>query len=217
MKNENIKHRSISDFQIKADGDELIVSGWGARYGNIDSYRDVLQFGCASKTISERKDRIAFCEQHNMTNPIGKFIVLEERPEGIYFEARISDAEPKIKTKIREGILKEFSIGYSEVNSAPGVQDSIEVNFVKEIKLYEISVVTVAANEEAKLIEIKAEDIATVQKAYDTIIEAEKDEAVKYQLLLLKKKALESIEPQTKALEDDKPQKNEIQILTFKI
>lgn len=215
MKNEVIKHKSISDYEIKAEGDDFIIAGWGAKYGNIDSYRDVLQGGCAAKTLAERRDRIAFCEQHNINNPVGKFLVLEEREEGIYFEVKISDAEPKIKTKIKEGILKEFSIGYSEVKAEIGEVEGKEVNLVKEIKLYEISVVTVAANDQATLLEMKAEQLATVEKAYDTIIEAEKDEKIKYQLLVLKNKALEAIEP-PKAPEKQEPQLVD-QVLTIKI
>lgn len=200
------KQKTISSFQIKADtGDELIITGWGAKYGNEDSYKDILEPGCAKKTLEEAKDRIAFCDQHDMRKPVGKFLVLEERMEGIYFEVRISDSEPKIKTKIREGILKEFSIGYSELRAE--YNSETHINLVKEIKLYEISVVTRAANDQAILTSMKAEEKAGVlTSSFNNILGMIKDETIKHELLKLKEKALEAIAP-PKALDDDTPPK----------
>ena len=205
--------KSITDFKVKEDtGDELIISFWGAKYDNIDSYKDVLLYGCAKKTLADRSERVAFCEQHNMSNPVGKFLVLEERAEGIWCEVKVSDAEPKIKTKIREGILKEFSIGYSEMQAEKGNKDGVDVNFVKEIKLYEISVVTVAANDQATLQHVKSEQQLEI---YDRMLSELKSDDLKYEILKLKD-AL-NIQESGEPLNDPEPQEPQIKTTKIKI
>ena len=198
-----LKFKTISQISVKEEeGGMVTIEGWGAVYNNIDSYNDILMPGCAKKTLEERKARIKLCNQHDIRQPIGKFEILEERmqdgKEGIWFKALISKSESAISTKIKEGILNEFSIGYREVEASIGERDGKEVNLVKEIKLYEISVVTVAANEQAVLTSVKSEEeiISDIEKSFDQLIKSEKNEEKSYELLKLKKQTLEAIRPE---------------------
>jgi HK97 family phage prohead protease len=150
----------FKDFQIqevKQEGKGLTISGYGAMFGNIDSYGDIIEKGAFAETIAERKERIAFCSQHDITNPIGKILDIKEDEKGLWIEVKISDAEEGIKTKVREGILKEMSIGYRTVDSKEETRDGKQVNILTKIKLYEISLVTVAANPLAIIEGMKAE------------------------------------------------------------
>ncbi len=153
--------------------------------------------------------RLSLCYQHNLYNPIGKVADLKEDDYGLKFTARISDAEPGIKAKIKEGILKEFSIGYSVVRyEMQNVGEDVTANLqIKRIEASaEISLVTLAANEHATLQGMKAAfGINSLEEKFDPVIAIERDQNKKFELLKLKHIALSSIEP-PQSTQDDKPQ-----------
>jgi len=177
-------------FQVKADSDdELIIEGHGAVKGNIDSYKDVITDGAFKKTLKEQGDRIAFCYQHDIYNPIGKIQEIKEDSTGLWLKVKISDAENDIKTKIREGILKEMSIGYSVMEAKRGEQDGEDVNFLTEIKLYEVSLVTIAANPLAMIESMKSEGETNkdvIEAEFDRLLSIERNKEKKYEILKLK-------------------------------
>jgi HK97 family phage prohead protease len=177
-------------FEVKADSDdELIIQGHGAVKGNIDSYKDVITDGAFKKTIKEQGERIAFCYQHDIYNPIGKIQEIKEDGKGLWLRVKISDAEGDIKTKIREGILKEMSIGYSVMDAKRGEQDGEDVNFLTEIKLYEVSLVTIAANPLAMIEGMKSEDQSNkdyIETEFDRILAIERSKEKQYDIMKLK-------------------------------
>lgn len=177
-------------FDIKSDSDnELIIEGHGAIKGNIDSYNDVIVDGAFTKTLEQRKDRIAFCLQHDIRNPIGKIQEIKEDERGLFLKVRISDSEGDIKTKIREGILREMSIGYSTVSAKNGEIDGKEVTLLTEIKLYEVSLVTVAANDQAMIEALKADgqnNSDVISDEFDRLIAIERNNEKKYEIMKLK-------------------------------
>ena len=69
---DNLKFKSFKIDNIIEEDTDLVIEGWGAKYGNVDSYGDIMQPGSCTRTIKERGDRIAFCYQHDIYNPIGK-------------------------------------------------------------------------------------------------------------------------------------------------
>lgn len=197
-------------FEIKADSDdELIIEGHGAVKGNIDSYKDVITDGAFKKTIKEQGERIAFCYQHDIYNPIGKILDIKEDAKGLWLRVKISDAENDIKTKIKEGILKEMSIGYSVLDMKRGEQDGEDVNFLTEIKLYEVSLVTIAANPMAMIESMKAEGQEAsdvIDAEFDRLISIERNSEKKFEIMKLKALVM-SLPLESKATE--KPAKEE--------
>lgn len=199
MKKLENKFFEIKGIDFNTENNELIVKGHAAMFGNEDALQltwcpeigdlvkasDVLEKGCFKKTLGERKERVAFCVNHNMHEPIGKILELKEDNEGLYFEARISDAEPEIKTKIREEIYSEMSFGFQVISAVfEKKKDGTYIRRVKEVKLYELSVVTLGRNDKAKITEFKG--VETANTIIDNLYKLEKDEEKKYQLLQLK-------------------------------
>jgi len=204
MKHElKFKDFKLEKFEIKKDSNQnerLIISGWAARFGNVDSYGDIIEFGAFTKTISERKGRIAFCYQHEIDEPIAKILVLEERAEGLWVEAEISASETDIQTKIKEGILFEMSIGYRTINCTEEVVQEKYITHLTEVKLYEISLVTIAANEMATIQNMKSEEKKNfIDDSFERLITLERNQSRKYDLMKLKN--------QVKALLDEEPVK----------
>jgi len=203
MKNKyNLKFLNIP-FEIKSekDGNELIIKGYGAVKNNIDSSDEVITDGAFTKTLKEMGDRVAFCYQHDIRQPIGKIISIEEDAKGLKIEVRISDSETSIKTKIREGILKEMSIGYVAMDVKAGEKNGKQVLMLTEIKLYEISLVTIAANKLALIEGIKGDgesNIEYINNEFDRILANEKNREKKFEIMLLKTLVNEVL-PQEKA------------------
>lgn len=201
----NLKFKNFKVDSFKTDeNNQLIISGWAAVFGNVDSYGDVIQFGAFAKTLQDRKDRIAFCYQHEIDEPIGKILLLEERPFGLWVEVAISASESDIQTKIKEGILKEMSIGYRTINCTESIVNEQTIYNLTEIKLYEISLVTIAANPLATVEGMKSEERKNYfNDAFDRLISTERGERKKFELMKLKSQieALIEKEPDTRTTE----------------
>lgn len=204
--NKIIRYSAIDIKSVKEeDNGELNIEGYGAVFGNIDSYNEVIRKGAFKKTIEESASRVALCYQHDIYMPIGKINVIKEDDYGLYIEARISDSEGEIKTKIKEGILKEMSIGYRPINGVSSVIDGEDVFELTEIKLYEVSLVTIAANDKAVITGMKSEDaINFVTKEFDRIaLLAKTNRNIEYEILKLKS-IITDILPQNNAQNEDK-------------
>lgn len=216
-------------FEIKAvnfndQTKEMIIEGYAASFNTSDEKQmtwhpelrdyviasDVISKGAFAKTLNENKKRIAFCQNHDMYNPKGKIVSLEEDEIGLKFTIRISDAEPELKTKIREQIFEEFSIGFQTINAVWEKQDDgTYLRKLTELKLWEISIVTIARNENARITDIKSMQFA--DEIIDRLIKEEKNESKKYQLLQLK--SLFEGEP-IESLDGKKP-KEQVKTLDF--
>ena len=213
--------KEYKGFEIKAvdynnESKELVIKGYAATFGNQDAKQmtwnndigdyvmcsDTIERGAFTKTISERKERIAFCKNHNLSDPKGKIIELKEDSYGLYIEVRISDAEPELKTKLKEGIYKEFSIGYVTIGySFEKLSDGNYTRKLTEVKLYEVSVVTIARDENAIITEVKSIEIL------DYLILKENNEEKKSELQKLK--SLITSKP-IASLAGDKPTKEDV-------
>lgn len=153
-----VQFKAISIENSSYDENSRTVSGYLAVFGNIDSDRDILVKGCFARSLknrgvdSESNRKIAFCWQHDIKNPIGRFIVLKEDDYGLYFEAILDDPEsvPDAKralAQLKSGTLNQFSIGFAYVWDKIEYNEELDAFIVKEVNLFEGSVVTMGANE----------------------------------------------------------------------
>lgn len=150
-------------FEIKAvrEDQNLYVEGYAAVFANVDSYNDRIQKGAFVNTINgTNRDRIAFCKDHDLRDVIGVIVDLREDEKGLWFRAKISKTRDgkDVEILLEDGALKEFSIGY--ITKAYDWNEEEGIRTLTEIELWEISLVTRAANDQAKVIatEIKSED-----------------------------------------------------------
>lgn len=130
------------------------VTGWWASYGNKDYDRDIIVEGAASKTIAERgplgSNEIFFLNQHNWSQPHCKPDVLKSETKGIYFEAKPAPTSYSKDALILydAGIVIQHSIGFVTIKEdrVGNWGDDDFARYIKEIKLYEGSNVTLGAN-----------------------------------------------------------------------
>lgn len=184
-----LEFKSFDLLEHKADDSgNLIITGYGAYFDNIDSYNDIITRGAFLDTLSEKRERIAFCYQHDIWNPIGKIQEIREDDKGLWLKVMISAAEDDIQTKIKECILKEMSIGYRVVDSADEVRNGIKIRILKKINLYEVSLVTIAANPLAVVQSMKSEAERTglLETEFNRLIAIVKNENVNFEIRKLK-------------------------------
>lgn len=184
----DLEFKSFEITETKADDDgNLTISGYGAIFGNIDSYGDIIERGAFASTIVKRGERIAFCYQHDTWNPIGKILELREDDKGLYLKVQLSGAEKDIQTKVKEGILKEMSIGYRILEARNEIREGKDIRMLEDIELFEISLVTIAANPLAIITGMKSEerkDFLTAE--FDRLLAIIKNENINYEIRKLK-------------------------------
>ena len=168
MKYEGRIGKQFKEFAVKElsyNGESRTISGYAAIFNNKDKAGDILLKGCFAKSIQDRgpesqaNDKIIMLWQHDQHEPIGKISVLVEDEKGLYFEAVIDDVErgnQAIK-QLESGTLNQFSIGYSYVWEKCEYDQERDAFIVKEVVLYEISVVSIGCNGETEYLGLKSE------------------------------------------------------------
>jgi HK97 family phage prohead protease len=133
----------------KAEGDDdgfVYIEGY-ASTGDLDRHNDVIPPNVWNKqALKAYKKNPIVLFAHRHAEPIGTTIEMTVDEKGLLIKAKI-DADDPIGQKIKKGILKTFSVGFSlkdyEYNPTIGAW------LIKELELFEISVVSIPANGEA--------------------------------------------------------------------
>ena len=214
---DNLQFKNFEILETKKEDDgRLTITGYGAYFNNIDSYGDIILPGAFAKTLIDRKGRIAFCYQHDIWNPIGKIEEIYEDDKGLKVVVKLSAANEDIQTKVKEGILKEMSIGYRAMKTRQGGGMGYEdANILEEIKLIEISLVTVAANPLAVIETMKSETEKTdyIKAQFDRVLAIVKNEPINFEIQMLKSLVL-SLPPVEKQPIETESQLSKDEILT---
>lgn len=190
-----------------SDGGEVLA--YASTFDRVpDSYGDVVAKGAFAKTLADWQasgNPIPLLFGHRTDDPrmnLGAVIEAEEDERGLKIRARF-DEENEIaqytRKLVKEGRLTKLSFAYDTLDSAPVVlADGTRANELRELKLYEISLVPIPANELTEVIEAKdgehaesivealaedvsvsdAEDVAEpIVKADEAEVKAPSDEA----------------------------------------
>ena len=168
-----MQNHEYKKMQFKLDShneEEGIFSGYGAVFSNVDTGGDIIEPGAFTKTLAEGWERVKILALHNdCWLPIGRPIELREDANGLYLSAKVSDTSmgKDIKVLLKDGVLNELSIGYDPVVFD---YDAEGIRHLREIKLWEVSVVTWAMNPEAKITGYKS-----MQEAAERALEIEQE------------------------------------------
>ena len=161
------KQGEISDI----DENLGIVKGYGCIFGYVDSDNDIIDKGAYRRTIKNNGKRVKYIYQHDITKPIGKMRELYEDDKGLGFVAEVPKTTfgNEVLELMKYGVIDENSVGIMPVKKDFN-DDGVRV--IKEVKLFEISAVTLASNEEAKILEVKGESqkIDYYTKRFDNLI-----------------------------------------------
>ena len=194
---------SVKDIDTKG----RVITGYLSSFGNVDHDGDIIEKGAYAKSITERLNSIYFLNQHDWKKPLSKFKTLIEDDKGLYFESMplpdTSYGNDVIKL-YEAGVLNEHSVGFQTVKS--DYDKDKQVRIIKEIKLYEGSVVTLGANSNTPFNGFKS-SIKEVDDQIKTIMKAIRngtftDETFGLLEIALKQLQLNAIELGKKSLEE---------------
>lgn len=141
-------------FDIKSVEDNGIVEGYAAVFGNKDLGNDIIDPGAFKKTINERKN-VPLLWYHQPPEVLGLVFEMEEDNKGLKSRSQINLDTQLGREKfslIRQGAIKGMSIGFEAIKET---WDGT-VRRLKEIRLWEISLVTFPMNPLAQVTGIKA-------------------------------------------------------------
>ena len=153
---------------LDADDYAGVIKGYGSFFGNKDSDGDIITKGAYKKTIQENGERVKYLYQHSMDMPIGKMRELYEDDKGLVFVAEIAKTQlgKDVVELMKSGVLTENSVGIMPMQK----ENKGDYREISEVKLYEISAVTLAANDQAKILDVKGNvDIEKLSKRYDNL------------------------------------------------
>jgi len=157
-----VMERLIVPIEWKAAADDSgTLEGYLAVFGNIDLGGDVIEKGAFKKTIANIKaNGIPLLADHvaSVSSVLGTIFDAREDDHGLYVKARFSAAPSAqdVRIKLVEGHLGRMSIGYAPEKFSYGEKDGKSVRFLKEIKLWEGSVVVFPMNPEAVVSRVKS-------------------------------------------------------------
>ena len=177
----NKKSIEVSTKDFIDGSEEGVIAGYASVFGNVDSYGDIVVKGAFTKFLSELRKtgkKVSVYYGHNMDDPranIGVVTELEENDHGLWLKAQLDlsgDTYGRlVYEQLKDGRLDSMSFGYSIV-SAARTKDGYEL---LELKLFEVSVVPIPANDQALITEVKAgraisrKNLDLIRAAYEAL------------------------------------------------
>jgi HK97 family phage prohead protease len=153
-----MEFKSLKFDTEKMDPDERTFEGYAAAYGNVDSDGDVIEMGAFSKSIRESfpTKSIKVLWQHKADTPIGIPVEMREDSKGLWVKSRISKTAKGDEAieLMRDGVINRLSVGFS-IPSGKSKMDDKGVKHIYEGKLFEYSLVTWPANDQAVITGVK--------------------------------------------------------------
>lgn len=143
----------------KAANDPITFEGYASVWGRVDSYGDTVLKGAFADSLKERRPMMLY--GHNPGRVIGKWLDYKEDDKGLYVKGALtpgnSDAAD-VGANLKFGALNGQSIG-GYTTDWESQKDGGRI--IKRFDLYEISVVSMPAEQEARV------DTASVKQMLD--------------------------------------------------
>lgn len=189
---------------LKGDGelevtDDRRVKGYAIIWGKINQHNERLHKGSCERSIREHgpnsssKYKIKFLNEHDPEQPCALLEKLEEDETGLYFETKpLDDVEwaNNLLTQIRSGTKENYSYGFDFVweEGKTVWNDKDNVFDIFEIRLFEISSVSIPSGLETYTVRSKKSVRAMVEEFIAKLPSSKKLEARKIIALVQQQK-----------------------------
>ena len=149
---------TFKSYDEEEDDGSIKIRGY-ASTNDTDRSGDIVESSAWQKSggLDNYKNNPILLFNHNYDTPIGKTTSLAITEKGLQIEGKISKSAGHIAEMVKEGILSAFSVGF-RVKDADWI-DETEGYRIKDAELFEVSVVSVPANQGA---------IFSVTKSFDS-------------------------------------------------
>lgn len=151
-------------FELKAN-EAGSISGFFSTYDKEpDSYGDIIDPGAFTETIEKREESghpFPLCWNHDFSAVIGAVDSVKDTEKGPFIEAHFLDTQlaQDVRKMLQSGAVYQFSFAYDVLGNRAPTQEEQEkgvTNVLTKVDVFEISVVTVPANQNAVATEVKS-------------------------------------------------------------
>lgn len=164
----NIEQMAVSRLECRFDSPDdtdgkMTFSGYGAVFGNVDSYGDVIAPGAFAKSLanhySEGSQPLMFLNHDAFGSlPIGRWTDMAEDGHGLKVHGELLDTQMgrDTYTALKAGAINGLSIGFRPVEFSTRSKPEDPRRTLKAVDLVEVSVVTLPANQKARVSAVKS-------------------------------------------------------------
>lgn len=155
MTNKEVKSFAFEVKEFGNDNEYFTFEGYASTFGNTDLDGDIIDQGAFDKFLATNK-QVPILWSHEMNMPVGKSTQLTIDSKGLYIKARMPKDDDFVKGRVmpqmKVGSIEEMSIGFfvKDYDIQKGTRH------IKEIDLFETSLVAKAANPKALISGFKA-------------------------------------------------------------
>lgn len=106
------KTLSLTEVNLKTDGETGKFSGYASVFGGVDAYGDTIIKGAFESTLRNGKPKMFF--NHEWTMPIGKWTIAKEDDHGLFVEGELTPGlglSTDVRAAMKHGTLDGLSIG----------------------------------------------------------------------------------------------------------
>ena len=144
----------FADMRVKTDADTGTITGYGSTFGGApDSYGDVIAPGAFKSSLKLRMPALLY--QHDTDRIAGIWDSAEEDNHGLFLKGHFinTTTSQNAYEECKAGAISSMSIGFSTLDQ--DYDPNTGIRTLKEIDLYEVSLVTFAANTNALISAVK--------------------------------------------------------------
>lgn len=157
IQNTNLENKD-GILEIKSIDNLGQFSGYASVFNIIDSYNDIILPQAFKNSLNNNKE-VKMLWQHQQDKPIGYFTTIKEDSIGLYVEGQILlDLQQGLEAYklIKNRGVNGLSIGYCVKQAEYDSKNNTRI--IKEIDLFEISIVTFPANKYSNITYCKSLD-----------------------------------------------------------
>lgn len=166
------KSLSLSDCDIKMDGETGKFAGYASVFGGVDSYGDTIIKGAFETTLKrDGKPKMFYNHDAFSGLPIGKWHVAKEDDKGLFVEGELTPGlaiAGDVRAALKHGTLDGLSIGGYLKSGDFDMLDDGKRLIKKWSRLIEISVVAFPADSAARVdlssVKSEIEQIGSIQE-----------------------------------------------------
>lgn len=154
------------NLELKEISEEGEFEGYASIFGEIDRGGDIVERGAYAQSLAERPaSEIKLLWQHNVSDVRGRWLEVREDDKGLFCRGKLFLSMEKGRdayTLVKEKAIDGLSIGYRTV---VGDRDrNTGVRHLKQLELFEVSLVTFPMQKTARIHGAKAEALPTVRQ-----------------------------------------------------
>ena len=148
--------------KVKQVNDDGSFEGYGSVFNVVDSYRDIVVSGAFKESIENHVKNgtsPALLWQHDHGSPVGVWKSMDEDDHGLKMEGQLALGTQKGREAyelLKMGAVKGLSIGFNVPKGGEEFDEENNVNLLKQIDLWETSIVTFPANQDAQVTAVRS-------------------------------------------------------------